>query len=30
MTVDTARAARMQVLAVAQTGSTTLAVQEVY
>lgn len=30
MTVDTARAARMQVQAVAQTGTTTLTVQEVY
>ena len=30
MSVDTARAARMQVQAVAQTGTTTLAVQEVH
>lgn len=30
LTVDTARAARMQVQAVAQTGSTTLTVQEVF
>jgi hypothetical protein len=30
MSIDTARAARMQVQAVAQTGTTTLAVQEVH
>ena len=30
LTVDTARAARMQVQAVAQTGTTTLTVQEVF
>ena len=30
LTIDTARAARMQLQAVAQTGTTTLAVQEIF